>query len=257
MSGGSSWRSPSTADQYRHHDYADFAQEFLNRNAAYRLDHDDTLARIAEFPQTEREEQEGLSRRWGLRFPTDPHASPRVNPALWSPDAAGDVVILEVTDPSLAIPLPLASEPLAEIVTDGERHVVVAHGTARLRLCVRHAPCLTVPSFLIPRDEACALRLAAAARLHRMTQGERLASDRSALPSAYQRARLVQLLNLQDALEAGASSRDLAFGLVFPNHRPLEGAMWKGSGEKRHVLRLIAEARRFITSGYRKLLLHC
>jgi hypothetical protein len=53
MSGGSSWRSPSTADQYRHHDYADFAQEFLNRNAGYMQDHADTLARIAQFPQTE------------------------------------------------------------------------------------------------------------------------------------------------------------------------------------------------------------
>lgn len=256
MSGGSSWRSPSTADQYRHHDYADFAQEFLNRNASYRQDHADTLARIAEFPQTEQGEQEGLSRRWGLSFPTDPHASPRVNPALWSPDAAPDVVIIEAADPALAIPLPPGSEPLVEIATDGGRHVVVAHYTARLRLCVRHAPCLTVPSFLIPRDEACSLRLAAAARLQRATQGEHAPPDRSALPSAYQRARLVQLLHLQDALEAGASSRDLAFGLVFPNHRPLAGAMWKGSGEKRHVLRLIAEARRFITSGYRKLLLH-
>ena len=69
MSGGSSWRSPSTAEQYRDHDYADFAQEFLNRNADYRRDHADTLARIAEHPQTEQEEQEGLSRRWGLSFP--------------------------------------------------------------------------------------------------------------------------------------------------------------------------------------------
>lgn len=69
MSGGSSWRSPSTADQYRDHDYADFAQEFLNRNADYRADHADTLARIAQFPETTNDEQEGLSRRWGLSFP--------------------------------------------------------------------------------------------------------------------------------------------------------------------------------------------
>lgn len=76
MSGGSSWRSPSTADQYRDHDYADFAQEFLNRNADYRQDHADTLARIAEHPQTEQEEQEGLSRRWGLSFPHGPAGKP-------------------------------------------------------------------------------------------------------------------------------------------------------------------------------------
>lgn len=80
MSGGSSWRSPSTADQYRHHDYADFAQEFLNRNADYRQDHADTLARIAEFPQTEQIEQEGLSRRWGLSFPLRSDGKPAREP---------------------------------------------------------------------------------------------------------------------------------------------------------------------------------
>ena len=52
------------------------------------------------------------------------------------------------------------------------------------------------------------------------------------------------------------SPRDLAFGLVFPRHRPLTGATWKGSGERRHTLRLIADARRLVTSGYRKLLRH-
>jgi Family of unknown function (DUF6499) len=81
MSGGSSWRSPSTADQYRHHDYADFAQEFLNRNAGYMQDHADTLARIAQFPQTEITEQEGLSRRWGLSFPLRSSGKPARTPS--------------------------------------------------------------------------------------------------------------------------------------------------------------------------------
>lgn len=72
MPGGSSWRSPSTADQYRDHDYADFAQEFLNRNADYRRDYAETHARIARFPEGEHDEKEGLSRRWGLSFPLEP-----------------------------------------------------------------------------------------------------------------------------------------------------------------------------------------
>lgn len=76
------------------------------------------------------------------------------------------------------------------------------------------------------------------------------------MPSTYQRARHIQLLRVHDALEAGASSRDLAFGLVFRGHRPLVGAIWKGSGERRHVLRLIAEARRMVSNGYRALLRH-
>ena len=69
MSGGISWRSPSAADQYRHHDYADFAQEFLQRNADYRHDHAETKARIAAHSATEEQEKEGLAGRWGLSFP--------------------------------------------------------------------------------------------------------------------------------------------------------------------------------------------
>jgi hypothetical protein len=69
MPGGSSWRSPSTADQYRDHDYADFAQESLHRNADYRRDYAETKERIARFPSVEHHEKEGLSRRWGLSFP--------------------------------------------------------------------------------------------------------------------------------------------------------------------------------------------
>lgn len=155
-----------------------------------------------------------------------------------------------------AIPLPPGAEPLVEAATDAEHHLVIAHGTARLRLCVRRAPSLSVPSFSIPFDAACALRLAAAARLQRATRSGGHSLDRSATPTRYQRARYAQLLSIHDALEAGASSRDLAFGFVFRGHRPLTGAIWKGSGERRHVLRLIADARRIVSVGYRKLLLH-
>lgn len=72
MPGGSSWRSPSTADQYRDHDYADFAQEFLHRNADYRCDYAETKERIIRIPESEHHEKEGLSRRWGLSFPHEP-----------------------------------------------------------------------------------------------------------------------------------------------------------------------------------------
>lgn len=166
------------------------------------------------------------------------------------------MVIIEAEHPVRAIPLPPGIEPLVEIATDDERHIVAAHGTARLRLCVLHAPSRPVPAFSIPCDAACALRLAAASHLQRVTRGDRLAADRAALPTTNQRTRYTGLLRIHDALQAGASSRDLAFGLVFPNHRPLAGAIWKGSGERRHVLRLIADARRLIGAGYRRLLLH-
>lgn len=76
MSEGSSWRSPAAADQYRDHDYADFAQEFLQRNAAYRRDYAETKDRIAWDPVTAPAEEEGLAGRWGLSFPHDPGRRP-------------------------------------------------------------------------------------------------------------------------------------------------------------------------------------
>lgn len=48
------------------HDFADFAQEFLRRNQAYR----EGYARIMMTPATSAPSAwEGLARRWGLCFP--------------------------------------------------------------------------------------------------------------------------------------------------------------------------------------------
>lgn len=84
MSGGSSWRSPSTADQYQHHDYADFAQEYLQRNADYRSDYAETEARVVAHPDFVLIEREGLAGRWGLCFP---HC-----PRIRSPNSASPLV---------------------------------------------------------------------------------------------------------------------------------------------------------------------
>lgn len=64
------------------------------------------------------------------------------------------------------------------------------------------------------------------------------------------------MLAIHDALDAGVGPRHIAFGLVFRRHRPLTGATWKGSSERRHTLRLIADARRLAASGYRDVLRH-
>jgi Family of unknown function (DUF6499) len=76
MSDRSSWRSPSTADQYQNHDYADFAQEYLQRNTEYRRDHTETMANLAEDPQIALAQKEGLAGRWGLCFPHDARCEP-------------------------------------------------------------------------------------------------------------------------------------------------------------------------------------
>jgi hypothetical protein len=106
------------------------------------------------------------------------------------------------------------------------------------------------------RDQFVAHRLAAAARFERAIRGLHIGSDRASSPSAYRRSRLARLLTIHDALDDGADARDIAFGLVFRRNRPLVGASWKGSDERRHTLRLIADSRRLVKSGYLKLLRH-
>ncbi|WP_298166314.1 DUF2285 domain-containing protein [Novosphingobium sp.] len=155
-----------------------------------------------------------------------------------------------------AIPLLPGFEPLVEAVGEKEHNLVAAKGAARLRLCLRAALPQCPDCLVIQNDRCAAARLAAATRFERATRGLGLGPDRVASPSAYRRSRLALLLDIQDGIDAGIPPRDLAFGLVFPRQRPLAGATWKGSGERRHTLRLIADARSLVTSGYRKLLCH-
>jgi hypothetical protein len=64
------------------------------------------------------------------------------------------------------------------------------------------------------------------------------------------------LLGIHDALEDGASIREVAFTQMFPRMRPLHGAEWKAAGERRHAHRLVAQVRQMIGGGYRRLLLY-
>ena len=80
MSGGSTWRSISTAADFALHDYADFAQEFLRRNERYERDHSATERRIAKRPTSAKNEKEGLARRWGMSFPRPARRTPRRRP---------------------------------------------------------------------------------------------------------------------------------------------------------------------------------
>ena len=152
--------------------------------------------------------------------------------------------------------MPPGSAPLVKLHIKAELHMVVAHGAARIRLCLCEVPVRLVPTFVIPCDAGASLRLAAAAHYERTGRSRRRVAPRLALPSHFQRSRYVQFLRLQDGLDAGASARDLAYGLIFPNHLPLAGPTWKGSGERRHVQRMIASARRLVNGGYRRLLMH-
>jgi hypothetical protein len=165
------------------------------------------------------------------------------------------VVVIETAD-LRAIQLPPAFETLADRSDNHVRNLVAAKGQVRLRLCLRCAPPRRPDCLVILRVPCVVMRLAAAARFEQVTREFRPGSQRSVSPPAYRRSKLVQLLAIHDALDAGANPHDLAFGLIFPRHRPLIGATWKGSGERRHTLRLIADARRLVDGGYLRVLQH-
>jgi hypothetical protein len=191
----------------------------------------------------------------GCAFPTDPASDPRSCPALWLPISAPDVVVVETADIA-AFPLPENCKLLAEVVDATEHHLVAALGCARVRFCLRRAHLRSPDCLVIMRDSIAAIRLTAASRFERVMRDSRIENNRAIAPSTYRRARIVRLLAIQDGLDTGASAHDIAFGLIFRRQRPLVGATWKGSSERRHTLRLIAETRRMVDRGYRRLLHH-
>ncbi|MDK2755828.1 MAG: DUF2285 domain-containing protein [Blastomonas fulva] len=124
-----------------------------------------------------------------------------------------------------------------------------------LRLCLRHNSGREAPCIVVGQDDLLAVRLHAASRYVRAT-GRKAGVTPSVGPTDYQRAHLVRLLAIADAIVLGASARDIAFAIVFPRHGPLAGPVWKGSGERRHTLRLIRQARQLTEGGHVSLLRH-
>ncbi|WP_405029540.1 DUF2285 domain-containing protein [Novosphingobium sp.] len=133
---------------------------------------------------------------------------------------------------------------------------MLASRLGRIRLCIRKAPSRAVPAFIVELDAYSPRRFAAAAIAERVLLGRDTAGAKLSVPTAYQRHRLIQMLRVHDALHCGTSIREIAFGLIAPRSPSLAGVEWKGSGERRHAHRLIADLHRMVGGGYRKLLLH-
>jgi hypothetical protein len=184
-----------------------------------------------------------------------PGATPDQVPALWLPELLPGVVVLEDPGPPSTFIPPPGVEIIADHSVSGERHLVLASISGRIRLCIRHAATRDIAAFVIAVDDYSAKRLAAAAIAERVLYWPDTVSPKQLAPTLYQRQRLIQMLAIHDALGSGASISDITFGLIFPRSRPLNGAAWKGSGERRHASRLVAELRRMVGGGYHKLLL--
>ena len=131
-------------------------------------------------------------------------------------------------------------------------HYVLTSIFGRYRLWQADLAVGLSPAFLIPDDALASVRSEALYRFQLACSGRQAALQTSNIsPSEYQRRRLVNMLAMLDAREAGATIRELAFTLAYPNSRLLRGAEWKASGEKRHVLRLLQSALKLRGGGYR------
>lgn len=241
------------ADPFAQHDRADFAQEFLRRNRAYRAAWD-TLGE-AKVTAGAADAARAEAARWGLVRLFDPAAPVHAAPALWRPECASQVVSLAPAPQTLPGAAPLGEvAPIADLASPTSRDLVVAHDGVRHRLHVVGGMC-DAPLAILLAPLGDPLRVAACDAARRMLAGRRIAEPRSALrPSPVQRRRLVLLLAVLDAARAGAGNRAIGTRIVYPWITDIGAAAWKASSERRRVQRLVAEARHLAASGYRALL---
>lgn len=248
--GDPSWQNP-LASAYGHHDFADFAQEFLRRNSAYRQA---ILFDLKRTSPSDTRAQDSLLHAWGLCHPVHPDASPRNNPALWRPEIHPAVLEIRWADEDFRMLLPPGYVRLAEHKTLDAHHLVLGHAQTRLRMSIRYAAGQQTPLVVLPHDDRLAVRIGTAAFFAAAFSQRRSPPRQPFQPSIYQRVALVRLLQISDALAQGATCRDIARDIVFPHHEHLAGAEWKGSSLKRHCWRLIAQTRRLEQGGHVRLL---
>jgi len=248
--GNQSWQDPE-AGAFGSHDFADFAQEFLRRNPAYRQA---VASAQGQVDLIQSSTHEALANPWGLCCFFDPDASPRGKPALWRPACHPAILEIRCSTDSAPALLPQGYGPLAEFKSGNAHHLVLAMAAYRLRLCLWQAPGQQSPAMILLKDKSLAVRLAAAGHYARICKEQMAPLRPPCQPSPYQRRSLVRLLQIDDAMAAGATCRDIASTIVFPNHECLSGMAWKGSAERRHCWRLIGQARRLQHGGHLRLL---
>jgi hypothetical protein len=117
---------------------------------------------------------------------------------------------------------------VAEHQTDSSRHIVVAVGDFRFRLCIPTNPNRGPPAFVIPDDNSASVRLQATRAFCEWRKGRVGQLNRPPFaPTPYHRRHISRLIAIADAQTAGASARDIAFGIFFLTaacHLPVNGA---------------------------------
>lgn len=195
----------------------------------------------------------------GCPFPCMPDLPAEDAPALWAPHATVATVVLDAAPDDYPGARSIDLDALGGLVADRRlsngRHLVLADAGGRHRIWLRDATPGRPLAVVIPADDRYRLRSAIAVRLWRRVEGESGSQIPTGLtPTAFQRRRLVLLLDLLDASLGGAKPREMARVLVYPHMPDLRSAAWKDSPERRRTRLLVTEARILMSGGYRRLL---
>ncbi|MCA1200164.1 DUF2285 domain-containing protein [Sphingomonas sp. R647] len=240
---------PQHAGTFARHDRADFAQEFLRRNPAYRA-HWRALRTAGATGA-----RAALCARLGLAYPFDPDLPVRDAPACWAPGVAAQLVTLQAAPVAFPGAAALPDVVPTAMWRRGDVHdLVLDHTGVRHRLqVVSSDPGAPLVILLAPCADA--LRTACADAARRLLAGLSAAPPAAVMrPSALQRRRLTLLLGVLDLSLAGATTRAIGTGLVYPWLGDIGAQVWKTTSERRRVQRLIGEARQLMDGGYRALL---
>ncbi|WP_082554885.1 DNA -binding domain-containing protein [Caulobacter sp. Root1455] len=175
---------------------------------------------------------------------------------LWRWQADGSVPVLRAqpATPGDAAALDLARLDLPCLVVrtaDGEQHVQISQGLARLRLALVGGDILAGPAILhfhLPDAGRGGAALAAVAKLIALRDTGRLPPRPRALSKA---GRWLEVLRAHDARQAGASQRDIALAL-FGEERVRQD--WSGPSDymRMRVQRLVRAAEEAVGGGYRR-----
>lgn len=185
-------------------------------------------------------------------FRCDPTKSAKDEPAHWSPAVLGTTIVCSSeADSEYLVSEGSWTNVHSRKCSDGLQQVLNSPNGRHRLWCTALAQGQS-PAFLVPDDTMALVRSEGLHRFQLARIGRTAAAISSTIsPTDYQRRRLTMMLAMLDARAVGARARDLAFGLVYRNSTPLEGADWKASGEKRHTLRLLRAALRLRAGGHR------
>jgi hypothetical protein len=186
----------------------------------------------------------------GSPLPFDPGLACTDAAALWRADCHPGTVLLV---PARAAQAGITTKELlaraairSEFITSERRYLALNGEDGVHRVLVEGEDSADKLGALTVLDEHLPLRLHAISRFHAWLAGTAQDKAPCDVPTPYQAARLHRMLRILDALAAAAprqvSSREIAETIIYHGVSFASPMEWKISSERRHTLRLIAQA---------------